>query len=228
MDVIEAILNRRSIRRFKPAPVPREVLEKVLDASRWAPSGGNVQAWHFVVLGGTVLDRVKEKLDQVGRASWNGTTFTGTTPDLPRRGGYPPALAPRAESLRSRLDSYVFSKEGGDLAERRSQFWLSMLRFFEAPNAIILCTYDPNPTATTSIGIVCQTICLAATAYGLGTCIMGATVGWPGIYRELAGIPKDRYIVTSIAIGYPDAQAPINTFPRPREPLSALADWHGF
>ena len=45
--------------------------------------------------------------------------------------------------------------------------------------------------------------------------------------RIMLGIPKSKPIATSIAIGYPNLEAPINHFPRPREPLDAIAHWHG-
>jgi len=41
---------RRSVRRYRPDPVPRELIERVLDAARWAPSAVNMQPWQFVVL----------------------------------------------------------------------------------------------------------------------------------------------------------------------------------
>lgn len=50
MDTYEAILTRRSIRRFQDRPVKREQLEKLLEAARWAPSAGNLQPWVFVVV----------------------------------------------------------------------------------------------------------------------------------------------------------------------------------
>ncbi len=102
-----------------------------------------------------------------------------------------------------------------------------MLRFFGAPRAIVIDSDDRGPSSIVSIGAVTQTICPAALTYGLGTCIMGTPVLWPEIFRELLGVPRDRAIVTSIAIGYPDLRAPISRFPRPREPLDNLADWHG-
>lgn len=46
-DVIAAILERRCIRRFKPDPVPRATVGRILDAARWAPSAGNIQPWKF-------------------------------------------------------------------------------------------------------------------------------------------------------------------------------------
>ncbi len=50
MEVIDAIRNRRSIREFEKTDVSDELIEKILDAGRWAPSGNNNQPWRFVVV----------------------------------------------------------------------------------------------------------------------------------------------------------------------------------
>lgn len=50
MDAIEAILSRRSIRKYTSEPVPSEVVEELLKAAMSAPSAGNEQPWHFVVI----------------------------------------------------------------------------------------------------------------------------------------------------------------------------------
>lgn len=50
MDVLECIRTRRSIRKYKPEPVPRDKLEQVLEAARIAPSAGNRQPWKFIVV----------------------------------------------------------------------------------------------------------------------------------------------------------------------------------
>jgi nitroreductase len=50
MDVLEAIKERRSIRAFKDEDVPAEVVEKLIDAARWAPSAGNIQPWEFIII----------------------------------------------------------------------------------------------------------------------------------------------------------------------------------
>lgn len=55
MDVLEAIKGRRSVRSYKKDPVPSELVEKVLDAARWAPTGGNIQPWRFIVVKDRVL-----------------------------------------------------------------------------------------------------------------------------------------------------------------------------
>ncbi|MFA4902967.1 MAG: nitroreductase family protein [Desulfobaccales bacterium] len=56
MDIYEAIHNRRSHRLYKPEAPPREVLEKIIAAALWAPSGTNLQAWEIAVMAGKVRD----------------------------------------------------------------------------------------------------------------------------------------------------------------------------
>ena len=48
MEISEAIKGRRSVRRFKPEPVPREVIENILELAQWAPSAMNQQDWRFI------------------------------------------------------------------------------------------------------------------------------------------------------------------------------------
>ncbi|MGI9953074.1 nitroreductase family protein [Moorellaceae bacterium AZ2] len=50
MEVWEAITQRRSIRNFLPEPVEEAILLKLVEAGRWAPSGSNIQPWHFIIV----------------------------------------------------------------------------------------------------------------------------------------------------------------------------------
>ena len=61
MDVYEAVTSRRAVRGFTDRPVPREVLERVLSAAAWAPSGSNLQPWHAYVLTGAPLAELKKR-----------------------------------------------------------------------------------------------------------------------------------------------------------------------
>ncbi|MBN2208712.1 MAG: nitroreductase family protein [Candidatus Coatesbacteria bacterium] len=73
MDVFEAVKTRRSVRAYKKDPIPREVLLKVLEAARLAPSASNRQEWRFVV----VTDR--EKRQRMMQAA-NNQKFVGEAP----------------------------------------------------------------------------------------------------------------------------------------------------
>lgn len=50
MSLIDVVLNRRSIRSYEPKEIPKDVLDKILEAGRQAPSAANKQPWHFIVL----------------------------------------------------------------------------------------------------------------------------------------------------------------------------------
>lgn len=82
MNTLEAIASRRSIRRFRAQPVPRELVERVLGAAIQAPSGKNRQPWHFIVVGGEKrsemlavmrkrLAELKEQGVDLGSAEWS-------------------------------------------------------------------------------------------------------------------------------------------------------------
>ena len=61
MDVFEAIKDRRSVRKYKPEPVPEDLVKKILEAAVWAPSGSNIQPWKFIVIKDKkVLDMVRK------------------------------------------------------------------------------------------------------------------------------------------------------------------------
>ena len=61
MNVYEAVKSRRAVREFKDQPVSREVLERVLSAAAWSPSGSNIQPWNIYVLTGAPLVELKTR-----------------------------------------------------------------------------------------------------------------------------------------------------------------------
>src|SRR4030042_569382 len=65
-EVLRAIKNRRTIRRFKPNPIDEEMLQMILEAGRWAPSFSNLQPWKFIVIKDQDL---KNALDKAARES---------------------------------------------------------------------------------------------------------------------------------------------------------------
>jgi nitroreductase len=65
-EVLKAIKNRRTVRRFKPNPIDEEMLQIILDAGRWAPSFSNLQPWRFIVIKDQGL---KSALDKAAKES---------------------------------------------------------------------------------------------------------------------------------------------------------------
>jgi len=222
MDIREAIVNRSSVRGFKPDPIPRNVLAELLQTCLWAPSTWNMQPWEFAVLGGEVMEKVKVRLEEKTRMG------ADIDPDIPEPELFNPYLNRRTELMAS-IDTHQFPPGTDMLHEKRAAYLLKGARFHDAPNGIILYTEKAlSPSVIFDIGIMTQTIALAALDYGLGTCIMARVLFWPDILRELLGIPKSKLIVMGIAIGYPDPEASVNVVPRTRESLDTFTHWHGF
>jgi len=220
MDLVDAIHTRRSIRSFLPTPVPKEVLQELFDVSRWSPSGSNTQPWELAVLGGKALDEVKEYIV-------NHMKTTPAHPDIP----YPPMPEPyrtRQKVLMQTMNAHQRSSKGQDVQQERAGNRASSGVFFGAPNAIIVYTdREICPRSFLGLGMIGQTIALAALHFGLATCIMSQVTYWPEVYREKKIVPDNKLIAFGIAIGYPDLEATVNTFHSTREPVNTFVHWHG-
>ena len=222
MEIMEAIRSRRSIRGFKTDPVPKKVIEEILDKCRWVPSSRNQQSWEFAILGEPVMDKLKALLAEKIKAKEK------ENPDLPAFELPEPYLR-RANDLRDRIDRHQFPPRTDGIDDKRAEYWIKGGCFYDAPNAIVLYTEKAlGPKAIFDGGIMAQTIALAALEYGLGTCITIRPMNWPDMLREMLGIPESKLILVAIAIGYPDPGALVNTYERNRDPLSAFVHWHGF
>ena len=60
MEFTELIKTRKSIRGYQQKPVPREVIEEIIEVAKWAPSSMNTQPWHVHVITGEPLDRIRK------------------------------------------------------------------------------------------------------------------------------------------------------------------------
>jgi nitroreductase len=102
-----------------------------------------------------------------------------------------------------------------------------MVSVFDAPCLILACISRDNLVEyqMLDIGIISQSICLAAYDKGLGTCLLAAAARYSAEIRKIAAIPDDRKIVVGIALGYPDGSFPLNQFARERAGLDEFVHW---
>jgi len=227
MDINEAILKRRSIRRYKPDPVPQKVLEEIIDTAKWAASGMNTQPWEFAVLGGEKMKQYKAGLLEKMKAN---APDESDLPGMPA-GGIPEPYNSRAAEYRATSDKYHFPDGTEDVEQKRKEHMTRAGQAHDAPDIILIYTDRKLvswASAMIGFGAIAQCICLAALKYDLGTCILGRAVAWPNMIRELLGIPQSKAIVCGIAIGYPDKEARINNFPRTRMDQKEFVTWYGF
>jgi nitroreductase len=226
VEVIEAIRNRRSIRGYKTDPISKDLLEEIVQACQWAGSPGNMQPWEFAVLGGDVMEEFKRRIASKREAKASSELEFLSTSILPE-------LYDKRRTIyfKDNLESYLYPLGTENVEAKKLDRRNASMRFYDAPNIIIIYTDKELlnvPWVTMSLGIISQTICLAAYAYGLGTCIMGGPADWPDMLRELLGIPQSKVFLCGITIGYADVGARANNAPRKRIPLEEWVHWHGF
>jgi len=230
MEVIEAIRSRRSVRSFKPDPVPREVLEELIDTCRWAPSASNMQPWEFAIVGGKLIEELKTRLVEKMKTEWDSSRLMmrNMNPEVAYPYKVPQPYRQRAMEIRALIDSYQFPPGTEGLEEKRTEYLFYGGRLYGAPNLIIIYT-DKSlwPGVILDVGTMGQTIAMAAPTYGLGTCPMWLPLFWPDLLREVITIPESKLLVLGIAIGYPYTEALVNNFERTRDPLDTFVHWYG-
>ena len=222
MDIIEAIKTRKSIRGYKPNPVSREILKELLDTAARSPSAMNTQPWEIMVVGGEVLDKIKQGNVELLEA---GAPLNPEVPVPKFDGVYRQRQVNLAKQLFGMME---IAKED---KEKRLEWTKKGLRFYDAPAVIILLTDDSvsrEKMTAMDIGIICQTICLAAFSYELGTCIADQGLMYPETVRKFAGIPDSKQMAISICIGYPDLEFPANKLTSDRISTEEFAAWYGF
>jgi len=223
MNIIEAIRTRKSIRNFKPDPVSKEILREILEIAGQSPSAMNNQPWEFFVLGGEVIEKVRqanvEKLTS-GVMPEGEHSITGWTKDS----------VYRTRQVELAVQLFKLMDIAREDKQKRYEWMERGFRFFDAPAAVIIVadkSLEIN-SPLIDIGIVIQTICIAALNYGLGTCIEDQGVSYPRSLREIAGIPDTKHILMAIAIGYPDWDFPANKIETTRVGVDENTSWRGF
>ena len=220
MDIIEVIRSRKSIRGYKPTPVPKEMLKEILEVATRAPSGMNTQPWEITIVTGEVLENIKQATIEKFSA--------GEAPPQPKviRGAYTGTYRERQVAVGVKLFQLMgIARED---TEKRMEWMKRGFRFFDAPVVIIISTDESLfPAAQFDVGAIAQTIALTALDYGLGTCIQGQGIMYHDVIRKFTGIPESKDIIISIAIGYPDWDFPANKVQSTREPLENVVTWCG-
>ncbi len=221
MDILEAIRLRKSIRGYKPDPVPREILREILEVATRAPSAVNSQPWEFTVVTGQVLDDIKRGIAEKLAAG------VQPQPDFPAK-AFDGVFRERQIALAQQIWALLgISREDHS---RRAEWRQMGYLFYDAPTAIFISCDESlgEVPAQLDIGIVTQTICLTAMAYGLGTCIERQTMHYPDVIRKHTSLPQSKKLAIAIAIGYPDWNFPANKLESPREPVDHIITWCGF
>jgi len=222
MDLLEAIKTRKSIRAYKPDPVPKQVLREILEIASRAPSVMNTQPWEFLVLTGEVLEKVADEIVKLLHA---GTQLSPEHQVV----GWPKDSIYRERQVGLAKQLFRLMDIPREDKDKRARWMERGFRHFDAPASIVILTdrsLGESPPLL-DLGAVMQNICLAALEYGLGTCIEDQSVLYPQVLRKYASIPETKKIIIGIAIGYPDWDFPANRIETVRESVDSITTWDG-
>ena len=220
MRLEEAILGRRSIRAYRPDPVPLGVLRELIDQARWTPSAANTQPWEFTIISGETLETLRTRLREAAAADPVGKPEMGWPPNLPER-----FKARRLDVANTMNRALGFGPED---KTKRDEWFLFGIGFFDAPQVILL-TMERSFTelAVLDTGAVALALMLLAHGKGLGTCPQAAPLRYPWIFHEVLGMPESKRVMLALPIGYPVPEAPVNRFTRTRVATDELLSCRG-
>ena len=211
MSQLDAIVRaRRSSRMFLPdKPVPRELLDEALELAMRAPSNSNTQPWHVFLATGQRRARLVDAL------------LAAVVANPPEIGsaGLPPSFA----HLRRQSGALIYGAMGierGD-AEGRWNAQLRNWRFFGAPVAGVVCMHrEFGNVDAVGVGMFLQTLLLALTERGIGSCVQVSIALYPDVLREQLDIPEELQVLCGMSIGYADPAFPANNLDIPRNPVT--------
>ena len=219
-DIVQA---RRSIRGYKLDPIPREILEEIIHIAKQAPSSMNTQPWHFHVLTGEPLERIRKGNTEKMMAG------SSVDREIKLNHGYEGPHRERQVEIAVQL----FEAMGiaRDDKERRMDWVMRGFRQFDAPVSIVI-TVDKaladDTIAHFDCGAATYGLVLAAWSKGIGSVINGQGIMQSSVVRENANIPEDQVIMTCVAMGYPDDSFVANDVKSRRSPNDKVASFIGF
>lgn len=206
MNVLNALLQRKSVRAFTDQAVEREKIETILTHAGHAPSGVNMQPWQVCVVTGEKKRAIETRMVQA---------FENGEPSRIDYHYYPQVWNEPYKTRRKETGLMLYEALGiaRDDNARRNEQWKANYRAFGAP--VVLFFFIDTALEKGSYldyGMFLQSVMLAATALGLGTCTQGALAEYPDIVREELGIGGEKVLLCGMALGYEETEAPVNGY----------------
>ena len=179
-NIWEAMSTMRAMRRLKPDPVPDELINRILQAGQYAPSGGNTQRWRFL----DVKDpEIKKQVQAYYARLYDETVGPRYASSSPPPGSDPERYKRQNDAVKYLTDHY-----------------------HEAPVWIVACLEageNPGRTAGSSIYGAVQNMCLAIRALGLGTTLTTRHTGYGKEVDAIFGLPPGVQSYAILPIGWP-------------------------
>jgi len=223
IDFESLVSERRSVRGYKPDPVPKEVIDEIVSIAKRAPSSMNTQPWHFHAITGDPLERIRE-----------GNTermLAGAAVDREIKMGHGYEGVHRDRQVEIAIQLFEAMGIERNDKERRQDWVMRGFRQFDAPVSIVVTidkSLEDDTVSHFDLGAVTYGLVLAAWTKGLGSVINGQGIMQSSVVREFANIPEDEVIMTCVAMGYPDETFVANDVQSRRAPNDQVVSYVGF
>lgn len=219
ISAFEAVVGRRSVRRFLPTPVSNDVIETILNAAARAPSGVNAQPWMVHIVTGETRERLSRAVTSAVEVGSQSAEYR-----------YLPEVMNEPYLSRRRkigFDLYaLYGIDRRDVAARKE----AMLRnytFFGAPVGLFfVMDRDMTLGSWLDCGMFMQSVMTVARAFGLDTCPQQAWCDYGGVVHQVLDIPAQHTLLSGMALGYIDPTAPENKLVTERAPSATFAARH--
>lgn len=233
MEFSDVIRQRNSVRAFRSDPVPEELLDQLLQTALQSPSWSNTQPYRVAVATGDTLEALRHELStryarvsHLQRAPWwrkaAAALRGGVLPDGDFRAPlkYPSELQKRrVETGKGLYRTLGIARE--DYRARDAQMGRNFV-FFDAPVAMFLFVHRKlGVYSVLDAGIFLQSLMLAATDAGLGSCAQGALALWRSPLDRHFDVPSDYKLLCGLSLGFPE-EAAVNRFRPDRRSLAEL------
>jgi len=188
--LLELVKSTRSIRRFKPDPIPDEYIDKIIEVARWAPSGFNQQPWEFVVVRKPEL---RKQIAEYTSIYWSQSREMEATRESWQRAWNPESVGSEADYSVVPVYIIIFgdtrAKEGLPMGARFDEHRRETIFISSLANAFLY-----MHMAAGTLGLASQWVSAVATPYA--HCMI----------KDLLGIRKELEIYDMLAVGYPAVQ----------------------
>ncbi|MCK1515034.1 nitroreductase [Bradyrhizobium sp. 190] len=219
LSVLDAVIKRKSIRRFLSTPVSSATVRAILDGAARAPSGTNIQPWKVHVVTGAARERLSQAVLEAARAGRRSDEYAYI----------PSPLKEPYLSRRRRIGFELYRLYGIEKTdvEGRKQAMLRNFEFFGAPVGLFFAMERYLLEGSwLDCGMFMQNVMILAREYGLETCPQQAWCEYGGVVHKELGL-SDHYIMLSgMALGYQAPDAPENSLESERLPLEEFVEFH--
>ena len=219
MSLEDAIRTRRSVRGYLPREVPQAEIEAIFSLAQAAPSNCNIQPWLSHVVSAEALRALGARM--VAAAVEGVPPNPDSKADRKFTGVWRERQVDAAVQLYGAMGIDRHDRARRDWAYRRN------LEFFGAPHAVFIFTpAEFGEREAVDLGIYAQTLMLAMTARGIGSCAQGALGLYPDLIRDHLGIGPDHKLIFGISFGYEDPSVDANRARVGRADLPASVTFH--